>query len=795
MDKPLVAITAAVAVGMAMAALVGQLSFYAALILGLGCILVVLRTGINKLWLKKAGLVWLAAMGMLWFLAAGQPQSVLKEHTGERAVVTGQVNQVEDRGNLQVLTLRLKSFNGQTVRNKEYIKVSLVKALAGQYRYGELLQVKGRLESIPEGGNPDSFSYREYMEKKYVFSQMRCFIKPEVLGQSGGMLGKIADAFANKTHLLAISVMPEREEGIFRGILFGDTTGMSPADKNVFSTTGVLHAFAVSGSNVAFVLFLGLMTFRFLPRPVCLTLTALAVIFYTVLTGAGGPVLRASIMALVVLGGYALNRRGNPLNSLAFSALGMLIYKPGYLTDPGFQLSFAATWGLIEVVPQMENPYLPKMLKQTVLFSVAAELATLPLLAYYFYQVSLIGVLANVLVEWFLALILEIGLAGAALGMLWHTLGQLMFAPLSYLITATIWLLQVLAKAPGAALWVVKPPLWIVLLYYLILMVWVKRKYLQEKLIATGQIVFKRFNKLSGKSVALSGAITGLILLVMIGGFSFPGKGDLDVQFLDVGQGDSILINTPSGKHFLVDGGPRNDRFDAGTSIIIPYLLAKGIKHLNGVFMTHPHDDHDGGLVEVVRNIPVQDFYRPPISGSQEAPGLWLNLTYELRAKQIAQHQLQAGTKVSLDNGVSLLVLSPGVPFAGSRSDFNNNCLVMKLTYGKRSILLTGDMELEAMAQLENDFPGDITIFKVPHHGSKYGLEPNLLNQLHPAAAVISVGKNNFGQPAPQVVQYWRERNIPVLRTDKDGMIEVNTNGQSLQVFSGRTHKLRLTLC
>ncbi|HEX3014774.1 MAG TPA: ComEC/Rec2 family competence protein, partial [Desulfobacteria bacterium] len=547
------------------------------------------------------------------------------------------------------------------------------------------------------------------------------------------------------------------------------------------------------------VLFLGLTLLSPFPRPVQLSGTAVTLIFYAVLAGDEGPVVRATIMALIMLGGQGLGRKGEGLNSLALAAAIMLIYNPNYLTDPGFQLSVAATWGLVALIPCLAHGMggLHPQLRELLLFPVAATIATLPLLAYYFYQVSIVGIAANILVTWFLGLILEIGLIAVSIGLIVPFAGQTLLLPVGLLIKFTLWVLGMMAKVPGAALWVIRPAGFGIACYYLGLLLLINWPAVKTKF--SGRRDLPKAGSKAGevKAAALTknGAAAGIFAVVLLvslivllpsGLFGFSSKRQLEVDFLDVGQGDSILITTPGQRHYLIDGGPRSAAFDSGAAIVRPFLLNKGIKSLDGIFVTHLHDDHTGGLVEVVETFPIKRIYFAPDSGTvAENQGQWPLLKHGLLKHKLAVVTLKKGNRLNLDNGVTARVLSPESPYTGTRSDPNNNSLVLWLSYGNYNILLTGDIEMEALADLHDQL-GKVDVLKQPHHGSKYGLDREAWDSINPQAVIVSVGRNNFGQPAPEILRYWQERGIPVLRTDHDGLVAVKTDGHKLEFFLGR---------
>lgn len=256
---------------------------------------------------------------------------------------------------------------------------------------------------------------------------------------------------------------------------------------------------------------------------------------------------------------------------------------------------------------------------------------------------------------------------------------------------------------------------------------------------------------------------------------------------IDVGQGDAILIRTPEKHAILLDTGPRSDRFDAGERIVLPYLLERGIRHLDALLITHEHQDHIGGVRAVFANIPT-DWVGVPAVGDRLENNEWkAGLPVRFANDPEGLNILQAGDRIDLDSGAWLDVLGPYQVLEGTHSDPNNNSLVLKLHYLGQSVLLTGDMEQEEMEEiaktgvdLENNF------FKEPHHGSRFSLDRPWLDAIHPQAVGISVGKNTFGHPSAEVLQYWEERHIPVYRTDEFGTVRLLLGEGGVEIIPGR---------
>jgi competence protein ComEC len=261
----------------------------------------------------------------------------------------------------------------------------------------------------------------------------------------------------------------------------------------------------------------------------------------------------------------------------------------------------------------------------------------------------------------------------------------------------------------------------------------------------------------------------------------------LTVTFLDVGQGDSIIIKSPAGRAILIDGGEEGQyggRPGTAGRIIIPALLLAGIRRLDAVVLTHPHDDHFGGLAGVIENIPTGILLLRRDQGAAESQ-LFQRLLDVAERRQVQVVQATAGQVLNLGRGVRCEILHPGPqPVIGTHSDVNNNSIVMRLTYRQVSFLLPGDLEAEGEQWLFSRRRNlASTVLKVAHHGSDSATSEGLLGAVRPRLAVISVGRwNRFGCPHPVTLARLRARDARILRTDLDGAIAIRSDGQTCQV-------------
>ncbi len=254
----------------------------------------------------------------------------------------------------------------------------------------------------------------------------------------------------------------------------------------------------------------------------------------------------------------------------------------------------------------------------------------------------------------------------------------------------------------------------------------------------------------------------------------------LKATFLDVGQGDSIFLQFPYGGNMLIDGGP-GGKYDMGKRVVA-YLRRQGVRRINILLLTHPHEDHVGGLITVLRNLPVGLVLD---SGQTHTSYSYEEFLKLIKEKRLPYRIIKAGGEIKGFKEVKIIVLNPPSHLLeGTASDLNNNSLLLKVTYGKMSLLLTGDIEREAEeGVLRYGSYLKSTLIKVPHHGSRTSSTPEFLDLVKPRIAVISVGRRNpFHHPAPETLRRYEERGVKIYRTDRQGAIIFTSNGRSFRV-------------
>ena len=690
-----------------------------------------------------------------------------------------------------------------------------------RFGYGESVRVRGELTEPPifEG-----FDYRAYLARKEIHSLMqRARVEPQPGMLRGGFLLQFVYGLRDRGERLLNRLLPEPYAALANGMLLGIEAGIPDELYEKFNLTGTSHVIVISGSNVALVTgVLMALGIRLFGKRGALWPTLGGLALYTFLVGGDAAVMRAALMGGLFVAATVLGRQSAALVSLAAACWAMTLWNPLMLWDVGFQLSSAATVGLILIGPaltdsatslwhRLEKGLLRKgrapdgsqadfliprsfgdLLRDSLLMTVAASVATYPLIVHYFGRLSLISLFTNVLIAPVQPWIMIFGGIGLIVGLsgLDVIAQYLLFVPYGSLWWTTT-IVNWNAAFQGGSVEVDGYGGGPMALTYTAILGLYWRKPLAGFLSRVGHRAVRFSTAEHGESPAgrqlahLAGAMPAWMfgILAIVAGLLWwlaltQPDGQLHVHFLDVGQGDGIFIQTPSGRQVLIDGGDDSQQLFAELGAVMPFWD----RQIDQAIVTHPDWDHIGGQIDLPSRFRLGQAIISENVRYHEDSQLWLAA---LDAENVPVVGLQQGGWLDLGDGVALWALWPPreEKLRGlEEDDKNERSLVLKLVYGEFSALLTGDAGLPSEAQLLREGqPVAAHVLKVGHHGSEHSSSRAFVEAVGPSVAVIQVGaENRYGHPDPEVLEILGGR--LVLRNDRAGRVHIWSDGRLMWV-------------
>ncbi|AGB41822.1 DNA internalization-related competence protein ComEC/Rec2 [Halobacteroides halobius DSM 5150] len=696
------------------------------------------------------GIVYLQTLNLEW------QQDKLKQIVGNKVRLKGRVIKAEitnKRASYVVTDLKIPEFDYSSTRRillTDWYPNSQVRL-----SYGDRIAATTRLEFPNRQRNPGGFSYRSYLKQQgiYVVGQIK---QLEKIGHQDSLIELL---FNLKSQIIANfdSYFSGTNSQFLQALLLGVKFKLPAKINERFRELGISHLLVISGFHIGIISYLiySLGEQFGLSDGLILFLTSFSLGVYLLLVGVQTSSLRAVLLINLVLIGKYFDRKIDLYNLLAGVGLIILLINPRSLFTVSFQLSFGAVIAIVYLAPVLERYFiwLPTRLNQMLTATLAAQVGLFPILAYYFNQVSLGGLIANLLVMPIVSLILWLGMIFIVVSFFSQIATEILAFIIKLLIFMALQLVEWLANYIAFKLFVATPSLLGIIIYYIVV-------YYLSQLMKLSLIPYSKQYRKKASIIALS------LVLLLILQLGFINQQQLKIIFFDVGSADGVYFRLPTGEHILVDAGKNGGE-------IINFLRMQGINHLDAIFVSHFHKDHVGGVLPIVKKFAVNKVFYPSPAKKNEFKQ---QLTQIAKNKGIKLIKLMAGDKISVFP-INIRAIGPSLPWAEELKT-NNNSLVLQVIYKQFRLLLTGDIERLIEQRLVNNRKLKSSILKVAHHGSSTSSTKRFINSVNPYLAIISVGKNNYGHPSPIVINRLKSKGIKVLRTDKKGAITIITDGE-----------------
>ncbi len=644
---------------------------------------------------------------------------------------------------------------------------------------GNKILIRGTFQQGRDIRNPGEFDYRKYLLSKGITGIITSYDSASVI-----ILSDDYDLFSNiifqarkEIDELIHKLHNKQTAGLLRGLLLADRTEIDYETKQNFVNSGVIHILAVSGLHVGYILLFFLLVFGRLNIYTRSVLTILGLIFFMTITGVPASVFRATLMSVILIIAFLSGRSTNLVNSIALSAVIILLLKPDELFNPGFQLSYSAVLSIALIYPIIQKMILQssitnKYAENILLFaavSLSAQIGTLPFTLVYFNKLSVIALFANLIV---------IPLAGIIVGMAVITLliGSVLpaiaiyFSIINNIVTSLMMeLIRFTGSLDFAFIRINNFSLFDSVIFYFFISI----------LIYT----LRKSENFKFKLIIILAVITNILIFTQLDDKKLLPDGILSLLMIDVGQGDSFLLKFPNGKTALIDAGVIDPFFDSGEKIIIPVLDYLGIEKIDYGFVSHLDTDHYGGFVSLISNNKVKEIYRPEPDSTDKS----LRFENFLDRMKIPKNTYYKSKK-EIGN-VALYIFNEIDNDYFNKLSLNDRSGIMKIVYGKKSFLFVGDAEFPAekhyLAHYRKFLDSDV--LKVGHHGSNTGSSKEFLEAVSPDISLISVGiKNKFRHPSEIVLQRLRDLNSVIFRTDSLGAVLLQSDGNKIKIIRWR---------
>ena len=671
-------------------------------------------------------------------------------------------------------------------------------------KIGNKIYLKGKFQQFEVARNKGNFDSKKYylsigittkiaVKEYYVSDDNYDFLRDKLCTLREyvvGMFSKLCDTNGKDKWLYG------NKAGIFSAILMGDKTELDQEIKDLYSLSGIAHILAISGLHISLIgMFLYSLLRKRFSFATSSALTIAVVTLFAITSGMGIATIRAFVMFILKLIGEILGRKYDYITAISLSALILLADNPFIIINSGFQMSFCAMITITIIWPKVVYLInIKSKIANSIVLSLCIGIFMNPVIAYNYFQLPTYSFMLNIIVVPLLGIVVISAIAGSGMGFLSILMGKTALTPGCLILEVYTFLCENVLKIPGAVIVVGKPTIKIIVLYYMVIVFFlfcftlVRKNYEKDcnikemidengKKVISSQIILKKQRKFDFK---IRLAVMGISILSGFFIYYTPSKG-LDIQFMDVGQGDGIFIKAYDGTTITIDGGS-SDVKNVAKYRMIPCIKASGTGVIDYAVITHADKDHISGIEEILNmntenGLTIRNLVMPHVSYEDEA---YDELLTAAKTKGIQVLYIKEGDTMKLGKVEIKCIHPDGKYISDNRNDYST---VLSLKYENFSALFTGDIPAEIEKSIINKIDNNYTILKVAHHGSKYSSDMEFLKKVMPAYSVISVGEDNsYGHPGTETINKLKSLNSKILRTDLSGEIEIFSKENNMEI-------------
>lgn len=716
----------------------------------------------------------------------------LKENT---VIVQGKIYKIENTAfGTNIYLKGVEVENGEKSVSVKRIFVNTEKI--PNVKIGNIIKVRGKLRQFEEAANKGNFDSRKYYLSLGFYGKIEAgtieVINRDYSGIRQGLYELRMEIIERLEKLCSdnngIFSIINNKNGIIGAIILGDKTDLDSDIKELYSVSGIAHILAISGLHISFI---GMAIYRLLRRRFRFLFSAAVsipvVLSFGIMSGFGISTIRAIIMFILKIIGEVLGRKYDAITAISLAGLVLLVQNPFVVCNSGFQMSFGAIIAIVLILPIVEEILnTDNKIIKVISANFTISLVMNPILAWNYYELPTFSFLLNIVVVPLMSVVIVSSIVGIFCSCIMFGFGKVVIFPGCGILELYTFLCNIINKSSVASIVVGQPKVTIIIVYYAILLVVlfglknIRTKYTRaekERNIIkkeTGLVLEKKAKKerrIKGQNVKLRLAcIVGFLLLNCLI-YYIPNPG-FYITFINVGQGDGILIHGDNGTKVMVDGGSTSEK-QVAKNCIVPYLKAEGIGTIDYSIITHTDKDHISGILEILENnnsnrIRIKNLVMPDINMKDDT---YNELIEKAKLKKINVLYIKKGDTLSLGK-TKIKCIYPET--TTTASDKNDYCTVLSVKNKTSKILLTGDISKEIEEKIKDDIEENYTVLKVAHHGSNYSSSEKFLKKVNPKYSIISVGKNNsYGHPGNETMERLRKQGVVIYRTDEKGGITI----------------------